>query len=91
MTVSDLWRRTIVQPESTGAGADAPACPLCGCRGLVRVHRRPIDRVLSLFLDMQRFRCRQFECQWEGNLTTRRRLGGTRTVRRVSERREIPR
>lgn len=85
MAVSGLWRRAIVQPEFTGGDTGVPACPLCGSRGLIRIHRRPIDRLLSLFVDVYRFRCQQFECQWEGNLTKRRWVEGTRNARRESD------
>lgn len=61
----------------TTAGRDAPvaagsryrpACPACGGTGLARVRRRPIDRLLSLFVRLRRFRCTCVECQWQGNL-----------------------
>ena len=51
-------------PEHAGS----QACPACGERCLIRIRRRFIDRLLSLFVRLQRFRCQQFECQWEGNL-----------------------
>lgn len=85
MAVSGLWHRAIVQPALTEGDAGVPACPVCGSLGLIRIHRRPIDRLLSLFVNVYRFRCQQFECQWEGNLTKRRWLGGTRTARRESD------
>lgn len=51
--------------------SDSCTCPECGEPGLIRIHRRPVDRILCLFVSLQRFRCQQFECQWEGNLTKR--------------------
>ncbi len=42
-------------------------CALCG-GDLIRVHRRPIDRLWSLFVPMQRYRCNRFSCGWTGNL-----------------------
>lgn len=85
MAVSGLWRRAMVPPELAGRDAGVPTCPLCGNRGLIRIHRRPIDRLLSLFVDVYRFRCQQFECQWEGNLTKRHGLAGTRNAGRESD------
>ncbi len=42
-------------------------CPQCG-GSLDRMHRRLIDRLASLFAPVQRYRCRNFSCRWEGNL-----------------------
>jgi len=47
------------------------ACPMCGQHGLLRIRRRLIDRVLSLFVRQRRFRCTQPGCQWQGNLSER--------------------
>ncbi len=85
MAASSVPRRAILRPEHAEIGADVPGCPLYGCRGLIRIHRRPIDRLLSLFVSVYRFRCQQFECQWEGNLTKRRWLVGTPSARRGSD------
>ena len=52
-------------------------CPRCGRGHLVRVRRRPIDRLLSLFMHVNRYRCYNFTCQWEGNLRTRRQTART--------------
>jgi hypothetical protein len=42
-------------------------CPLC--RGpAYRVHRRAIDRFVSLFVLRHRFRCGLIGCGWEGRL-----------------------
>jgi len=39
------------------------------CQGsLIRTPRRPIDRVISLFVPVHRYRCIRFGCQWIGNL-----------------------
>ena len=43
------------------------ACPLCG-GSVVRVRRRAIDRVTSLFHPVHRYRCYLLRCLWEGNL-----------------------
>jgi transposase-like protein len=41
-----------------------PDCPHCG-RATYRVRRRQIDKLLSLFVPLRRFRCGH--CGWEGN------------------------
>jgi hypothetical protein len=46
-------------------------CPECGDI-LIRIPRRGVDRVLSLFVPVHRFRCPNFLCVWEGNLRTSR-------------------
>ena len=42
-------------------------CPRCACH-LTRIHRRFIDRLLSLFLPVYRYRCDRLLCDWEGNI-----------------------
>lgn len=49
-------------------GTDSHACPECGGTSLVRIRRRFIDRVASVFLGLRRFRCTHAGCHWEGNL-----------------------
>ncbi|HZY43194.1 MAG TPA: hypothetical protein VFF70_00460 [Anaerolineae bacterium] len=43
--------------------ADAQPCPRCGSR-VHRVHRQPLDRLISIVLPRQRYRCAQ--CGWTG-------------------------
>lgn len=50
-------------------------CPVCGSP-IKRIHRRPIDRLLSLFFPFHRYRCHNSACGWEGNLHTSSRSGG---------------
>jgi hypothetical protein len=40
-------------------------CPACGS-GLRRIHRRSLDRVVSVFVPVRRYRCRSRECRWQG-------------------------
>ncbi len=54
-------------PASLDGIGDRPACPRCGA-DLVRVRRRLVDRLLSLFAPVHRYRCRQHDCQWEGTI-----------------------
>jgi hypothetical protein len=42
-------------------------CPCCG-GPLVRIARRPADRLLSLFRPVNRYQCVVLECGWQGNL-----------------------
>jgi hypothetical protein len=49
----------------------ASLCPLCG-EPVQRIRRRPIDRLLSLFFPVRRYRCVQFRCGWEGTLRVRK-------------------
>lgn len=49
------------------------SCPLCD-ESLIRVRRRPLDRLISLFVPVERYRCLGFSCNWEGNL----RIAGAR-------------
>jgi len=45
-------------------------CPRC--RGaLIRIRRRPIDRVISWLLPRHRYRCQSIGCGWEGTLRMR--------------------
>ena len=48
------------------------ACPMCG-GDLRRCHRHWSDRVLSLLVPVNRYRCKSTECQWEGLRVNRRR------------------
>ena len=43
------------------------SCPLCGDAAL-RVHRRVVDRLYSLFHPIYRYQCTTLECGWQGNL-----------------------
>lgn len=44
-----------------------PSCPVC--HGPVyRVPRRALDRFISLFAEVRRFRCMSPTCVWEGNV-----------------------
>jgi predicted RNA-binding Zn-ribbon protein involved in translation (DUF1610 family) len=42
-------------------------CPKCG-EHLERIRRRPLDRLLSLFVKVHRYQCQNHHCQWEGVL-----------------------
>jgi hypothetical protein len=43
-------------------------CPECDHRTLALIHRRPVDKMMSWFFPIRRYRCRNPECRWEGNL-----------------------
>jgi hypothetical protein len=40
-------------------------CPVCGSP-LRQIHRRTIDRLISQFYRVHRFRCSNDECRWVG-------------------------
>jgi hypothetical protein len=42
-------------------------CPRCGA-ALLRVRRKPLDRLVSLVAPLRRYRCRAMGCGWEGTL-----------------------
>ena len=44
------------------------SCPQCGDT-VLRVHRRVIDRLYSLFHPVHRYQCTSLECGWQGNLS----------------------
>jgi hypothetical protein len=55
------------------------SCPVCN-GSLVRIWRRPIDRLSSKFVPVHRFRCEGFSCGWVGNL----RVEAANPVKKVS-------
>jgi hypothetical protein len=46
-------------------------CPRCQ-GGLVRIRRRPVDRLVSVILPRRRYRCVAIGCGWEGTLRAER-------------------
>jgi len=42
-------------------------CPRCAS-AICRIRRRFVDRLISRFVSIQRFRCESIHCVWEGNL-----------------------
>ncbi len=42
-------------------------CPRCHGE-VARIHRRPFDRLVSLFYHVWRYRCCNIHCCWEGNI-----------------------
>jgi hypothetical protein len=42
-------------------------CPVCNAP-THRISRRFIDRLLSIFMPVRRYRCQSMKCTWEGNL-----------------------
>jgi hypothetical protein len=49
------------------SSAHGRSCPRCN-GAVYRVPRRFIDRCVSLFKPVHRYRCSEMGCQWEGNL-----------------------
>ena len=62
----------LTEQEEAMAGSLMNECPQCQRSGssgqLMRVHRRFVDRVISLFRPLRRYRCQSMDCDWEGNL-----------------------
>ena len=75
-------RPLITQDASSALVATQVPCPLCA-EGLIRIRRRTIDRLLSLFVLVHRYRCADGLCGWEGNLRIRSRA--VKTLRDQSE------
>ena len=46
------------------------SCPLCG-DNVLRVHRRVIDYIYSIYRPVHRYQCTSLECGWRGNLPPR--------------------
>lgn len=44
-----------------------PFCPQCGSK-LQRVRRRMVDKLISFLVPVNRHRCLNTDCRWEGNL-----------------------
>ncbi len=42
-------------------------CPLCAGYA-VRIRRRYIDRIISLFNTVHRYQCQEYKCRWKGNI-----------------------
>ena len=61
-------------PQASAFEADAQqSCP--ECQGAVlRIWRRPVDRLSAFLMPTRRYRCQSFQCQWEGNLRQNRRV-----------------
>ncbi len=43
----------------------AAACPKCD-GPIHRIHRKPLDRLISVYVPVRRYRCHQSECNWNG-------------------------
>jgi hypothetical protein len=58
---------SLAAPAGGARAWRCPRCPRCGGE-VFRIRRRLIDRLLSLVLRLQRFRCLEMGCSWESNL-----------------------
>ena len=55
------------------AGYSDPGCACPRCNGAAyRVPRRFVDLLVSMFITVNRYRCRSVGCGWEGNLRVKR-------------------
>ncbi len=62
---TDLYGGSVTSPEGLG---DRRSCPACAGI-LIRIARRPQDRLTSLLKPVFRYRCREHQCRWEGTLS----------------------
>ena len=59
-------------PDAAG-GYSSPGCACPRCRGpAIRVPRRLVDLLMSMFITVSRFRCSSADCGWEGNVRVKR-------------------
>lgn len=65
--LSGLWVRIAAYFTGSRPALGRPACPQCRSP-LRRVQRRPIDRLLSRWVPVRRYRCRAMACDWMGLL-----------------------
>ena len=67
--------------DQSDRASEARACKCPRCDGdLIRIRRRPIDRLLSLFVSLRRFQCTNPGCNWNGNLRKDRYMSGSGPV-----------
>jgi hypothetical protein len=60
------------RPDYAGYSSSGCACPRCNGATL-RVPRRLVDLLLSMFVSVSRYRCESADCRWKGNLRVKRR------------------
>ena len=58
-------------------------CPQCKSP-LLRIWRRPVDRILAAMTPVHRYRCEKFSCQWEGNFRAHEELAESARAKPVS-------
>ena len=59
------------RPDKSGYSSSGCSCPRC--RGpAIRVPRRFVDLLTSMFITVSRFRCKSKDCGWEGNVRVKR-------------------
>jgi predicted RNA-binding Zn-ribbon protein involved in translation (DUF1610 family) len=63
-----LWQLRSNRGMSGRYGHVKRSCPQCGDT-VLRVPRRVIDRLYSLFHPVHRYQCTSLECGWQGNLS----------------------
>jgi hypothetical protein len=59
------------RPDEIGYSSPGCACPRCNGPA-IRVPRRFVDLLVSMFMTVSRYRCRSADCGWEGNLRVKR-------------------
>ncbi len=69
--------RTPVTGPVDYVGISKHTCPVCNGQ-LLRTRRRTVDRLSSLFVPVQRYRCQVFSCGWQGNFSANAGRNGLR-------------
>jgi hypothetical protein len=65
--LASLWARIAAHFAGSRPALGRPTCPQCRS-ALRHVQRRPIDRLLSHWVPVRRYRCRAMACDWAGTL-----------------------
>lgn len=73
VVVPDTEARTESAKRSGYSGYSSPGCICPRCNGSAyRIPRRLVDLLMSIFVSVNRYRCRSDNCGWEGNLRVKR-------------------
>lgn len=59
--------------RSDEAGYTTSGCTCPRCKGpAIHIPRRFVDLLMSMFISVNRYRCRSKDCGWEGNVRVKR-------------------
>ena len=59
------------RPDEAGYTIPGYTCPRCNGHA-IRIPRRFVDLLISMFISVNRYRCRSKDCGWEGNVRVKR-------------------
>jgi hypothetical protein len=80
MEVRMKHRLLMTRETSCAPGTSEHRCPRCAAH-LIRVRRRVVDRLLSLFVPVHRYECSHYCCGWKGSIRVRSGVAETLSVR----------